>query len=360
MLITDATNLPRLMNCNGSRLMAAVLPPDGNQLARDEGNAAHWVAQQAFNGVSLDQLTNTKAFNGFTITDEMVEHVASYISALDCGEMEISTSHGTEAWLINGRADHIVYSRGIPDELTVDDFKFGWRIVEPENNWTLISHAIGYCIEHQIQPAVIVLRIHQPQPHHPDGKLREWRISYAQLMEFYGQIDRTLTNPSDMLVTGIEWCAKCHALPTCPAARLARCNAIDTTSEAFNDNLADDVLSHELDVLRIAYATIKSQRDALEELVTYRIKNGAVVPNYGLETQYAHTRWKTGISADALTLTTGRECRKVAAAITPAEAKRRGVPETLIKSLTERPMTGTKLIRQSANSRAQKLLQQGN
>lgn len=360
MIITDATNLPRLMNCNGSRLMAAVLPPDSDQTARDEGNAAHWMAQQVFNGASIDSLIDTKAFNGFTMTAEMAEHVASYVSALDCGEMECSTGGSSDAWIVNGRADHIVYSRGIPDELTVDDFKYGWRIVEPDYNWTLIWHAIGYCVTRSIQPAVIVLRIHQPRPHHPSGKLREWRISYAQLMEFYAQINATLSNPSDMLTSGIEWCAKCHALPTCPAARKARYNAIDASAQAFNDDLPDDVLSHELDILRTADAVIKAQRDALEELVSYRIRNGAVVPNYGLETQYAHTRWKTGISAEALSVVTGRECGKPPAPITPAEAKRRGVPESVIKSLTERPMTGTKLIRATADERARRLLNKDN
>lgn len=358
MIITDATNLPRLMNCNGSRLMAAALPPDHDQTARDEGNAAHWMAQRIFDGASVESLIGTKAFNGLTLTEEMAEHVVSYVSALDCGAMEVPTTHAGFGWQINGRADHIVDNTTLRT-LTIDEFKYGWRGVEPENNWTLISHAVGYCKIHNFAPDWITMRVHQPRPHHHAGKLREWTISHAQLMEFAAQIEATLSNPSDMLVTGIEWCAKCYANPTCPAARKARYNAIDAISTAFDDTLSDEVLSHELDVLRIADATIKMQRDALEELITHKIKGGAIVPNYGLDQQFAHTRWKTGIAPEALSLVTGIDCTKPGA-ITPAEAKRRGVPEAVIKSLTDRPVTGIKLVRATATERAARLLNKGN
>jgi hypothetical protein len=346
------------MNCNGSRLMAAVLPPDTDQTARDEGNAAHWMAQKIFDGASVDSLIDTKAFNGFTMTAEMAEHVASYVSSLDCGAMEVATTHGGTNWHINGRADHIV-DNTVKSTLTVDDFKYGWRIVEPDHNWTLISHAIGYCKLHKFAPAEITLRIHQPRPHHPNGKLRTWTISYAQLMEFNAQIEATLSNPSDQLTSGVEWCAKCYALPTCPAARLARYNAIDATTDAFDDTLSDEVLSYELDLLRNADATIKAQRDALEELIAHKIKQGAIVPNYGLEPQYAHTRFKSGISPQALTLASGIDCIKPGT-ITPAEFKRRGGSQAVYDALTERPMTGVKLVRATADQRAARLLNKGN
>lgn len=354
MLITDATNLPRLMNCNGSRIMAAVLPPDSDPTARDEGNAAHWLAQQWFKGVPIDSLVDTKAYNGFVISGEMVDHVGEYIKALDCGDMEINTSFAGANWQVNARADHIAFRNDQEQRLTVDDFKYGWRIVEPEMNWTLIAHAIGYCIRHEIQPTIFVLRIHQPRPYHPAGKVREWRIDYLEMMGLYGQISQTLSNPSEQLQSG-PWCAKCHALPTCPAARLAGYNAIDVTALAFNDLVPDDVLSYELDVLRSAAATIKTRLDAIEELTIHRIKNGAVVPNYGLEAQYAHTRFKPGISPEALTLASGINCIKPGT-ITPAEFKRRGGSEAVLKTLTERPMTGTKLTRSDVSVRAQRLL----
>jgi hypothetical protein len=355
MLTTDATNLGRLMNCNGSRLMAAVLPPDNDPAARDEGNAAHWLASMIFAGqADPSAMIDQRAPNGFMIPLAMVDHAVDYVKSLDCGEMECETSFGTDQWRIAARADHISWRPDIAT-LTIDDFKYGWRIVEPNANWTLIAHAIGYCLSRQIAPAVIILRIHQPRPHHPNGKLREWRCDYRTLRLYYDQINATLSAPTDTLATG-TWCAKCHAEPTCPARRLSSYNAIDATAMAFDDMLSDDVLSHELDVLRLAKSTVSSRLDALEELASHRIKSGAVVPMYSLEHQYANTRWKTGMNAEFLSVATGIDCRKPADAITPAEFKRRGGSEAVIKTMTERPMTGTKLVRSDADARAKRLL----
>ena len=343
--------------------MPAAFPAvDIDPTDRNEGNAAHWIAQQIFNG-TVEQTTgvapNTsivgaKAFNGVVITAEMLDHVGEYLAALDCGEMETVTSFGTDSWRVNARCDHWKFRADL-STLTVDDFKYGWGLVEPEGNWTLIAHAIGLCIFNQIQPATIILRIHQPRPHHPDGKMREWRLTYAELMGYYERIAATMANPSDELRTGIEWCRKCHALATCPAARAARMNAVDATAMTFTDELPDDALAYELDLIRTAKATLDAQLDALEELTAHRLRNGKVIDNYALEAQFANTRWKTGLTPEALTLASGIDCMKPGT-ITPAEAKRRGMPEHVVKSLTERPQTGVKLVRVSAAKRAERLL----
>jgi len=370
MLTTDATNLHRLMNCNGSRHMPPSFPTiDTDPTARDEGNAAHWAAQEWFNGRDPETLINAKAYNGVIVTGEMIDHVSEYLKAIDPGRMEVETSFGTDRWRVNARADHISYRNEVEMvnggngnvlefdnwTLTIDDFKYGHRLVSPVNNWTLIAHAIGYCLFNQITPQTIRLRIHQPRPYHPDGKLREWTIDYLTLRELYQQIDATLTNPRDALVTGIDWCAKCRALATCPAAHTASMNAVDASTLTFNEDIPDAAMTYELDTLRSAQAMLSARLTALEELATYRIKNGAVIDGYGVETQQANTRWKTGITAQALTLASGIDCVKPGF-ITPAEFKRRGGSDAVYKALTERPITGVKLVRASADERAKRLL----
>jgi hypothetical protein len=229
MLTTTADNLPRLMKCNGSRLMPAAFPRvEENNTIRDEGNAAHYMANAVFrNEFSIDELIDRKAPNGVIIDGVMADHVGEYLSALDCGEMEVETSFGVSGiWQINGRCDHRKYNAST-DTLTIDDLKYGYSIVEPEMHWTLIAHAVGSCIGLGITPANVVLRIHQPRQFHPDGKIREWRITYARLMELYAEINATLSAPTDILTTS-DFCRRCHALATCPAARKADMNAIDT------------------------------------------------------------------------------------------------------------------------------------
>lgn len=353
-LITTATELPRLMHCIGSRNMQAALPPDHDHEARDEGTAAHWLANAWFHG--SQHAAGTKAPNGYVITDEMVDHVGTYISALDCGEIEVETTFSGADWEVRARADHIKLMAGVAcgaGTLTIDEFKYGHRLVSPVNNWTLIAHAAGYCLARSIQPERIVFRVHQPRAYHPDGALRTWEIDYATLCSLYGQIDIRLSNPTNELLTGVDICAKCHALPTCPAARQASMNAIDAANIGFNDTLPADTLIYEYELLQRAEATIKNRREAVGELMTHRINSGTVFNGYGLKPRLANSRWKPGITAEAITLASGVDVRKIDT-VTPAEAKRRGMSEDVVKALTERPIIGTKLERIDADATARK------
>ena len=70
MLITDATNLPRIMQCNGSILLQAdPVFAERDATTREEGNAAHWLASVVFNGQhTAIEMVDRKAPNGVYIT----------------------------------------------------------------------------------------------------------------------------------------------------------------------------------------------------------------------------------------------------------------------------------------------------
>lgn len=353
MISVTATELHRLMQCIGSRIMPRAVPVDADREARDKGNAEHWLAEQMFSS-AVEPRAGLVAFNGYVITDEMIEAVSSYVSALDCGEMECDTSYGGDGWQVRGRADHVKFLEGgstTLNTLVIDDYKGGWRIVEPDRNFTLLSHAIGWCIRNNTRPDRIALRIHQPRPYHARGSLREWSCSYEELMGYYHQIAWRLSNPTDELVTGLDHCAKCHALATCPAARTAGMNAIDAATIAFDDTMPKNALTFELETLRHAVAMIENRRDALEELITYRVRNGEVFENYALERRQGQRRWRTGLTGKALSLVTGVDLVKDGI-VTPAEAERRGVSKDVIATLVERPMLDPKLKRIDVDARA--------
>lgn len=346
MITVTATELPRVMHCFGSLQMPPSVPFDRDLVAATEGTAAHWLAEQMFQGAAAH--AGVTAPNGYVITDEMVEHVSQYVSALDCGTMECDTSYSGAGWEVRGRADHLAARDGV---LTIDDFKYGWRIVSPVRNWTLMSHAIGWIIRTQQRPDRIVLRIHQPRPHHPDGPLREWSCSFEELMGFYAQIEHRLTHPTDELVTSLEHCAKCHALATCPAARSASMNALDVMDRVFVDDLPKPVLLHEMELMRQAVGLIEARKDAIEELVTHRIKHGEVFEGYMLERRYGQRRWKPGLTGATLSLAAGVDLSKDGI-VTPAEAERRGVSKEAIAALTDRPLLDPKLKAVDADAKA--------
>lgn len=370
MFITNATNLPRVMACNGSRLMQPSFPKtiDDDTTVRDEGNAAHFMALSAFNGVhTVEELIDRKAPNGIYMTPEMAEHVQSYLNHVEGrGNMEVVTTFEGPTWRVDARADYIWFNQNVlehdadgvvisePGTLHIDDFKYGWRLVEPEMNWTLIAHAVGYCSTRQVTPTRIKFTIHQPRPHHFDGPVRSWSITWAELLKLYEQINMTMSNPTDELRTGPQ-CAKCHALATCPAARAASLNSIDTSEMAFNEDVDNSVLAFSIDQLQRAKTMIETRLKASEELAMHRLRSGQIIDDFGVEMQYTNTRWKSHITVDMMKIITGKNLAKPAL-ITPKQAIKAGVAETIVAPLTERVPTGMKLIRGSAHKRATRIL----
>lgn len=348
MLSVTATELARLMHCIGSRNMSRAVPAEDDDEPRREGNAADWLAIEMFEG--RDVQPGARAPNGWIVTDEMMEHVRQYVSALNCGAVQPNTSWEGEGFEVRGRADHVVMLCHANDQyqnpyhLVVDDLKYGHRLVSPVRNWTLLSHAIGHVIRTGEIPEHVTLRIHQPRAYHPEGPLREWSISYAELLEYHAAIAHRLTNPTDELHTDLDICAKCHALPTCPAARAAGMNAIDARVDvAFDDTMSNDLLAYEMDLLRRAHQTIKNRADALEELITHKVRSGEIVSHDGrrasLKPRLGNRAWLPGIAPDVLCAMTGVDLTKPGV-VTPAEAERRGAS---VDALTQRPNIGTKL-----------------
>lgn len=352
MLSLTATELPRFMACNGFKSLGSVQPFDPSTELTDEGNAVHWLAKQVAGGISPETLIGQSAPNGLFITDEMVENCRDYFEFITSGncKVELDTSYPGNGWEIHGRADCVKCADGI---LTVADLKYGWRIVEPENNWTLISHAIAYCRKHNIQPTTIVFRIFQPRPFHPQGTVREWTIDYAKLATLCGELINVLSHPSSTVCSGSQ-CYKCQCLSQCPAAQIAAMNAIDVAEIAFDSEIENDKLVWMLANLKRAQEIIKQSYDAYEDLALHRLKAGGRLKGYSMQQALGQTTWNDGITSDVVKMMSGVDVR-VDKIMTPAQAKKAGVPEELIKSMTHRPDNGFKLVAVDEKKLAEKM-----
>lgn len=355
MISLTATELPRFMACNGSRLLGGVAPFSDDRTSADEGDATHWLIEQAFNGIhGTDELVDRKAPNGVFITAEMSENVQVYLTdIIGHGLIEAKTSYRSDLWEIRGRADHI--STAIPKELIVSDYKNGWRIVEPEENWTLIWHAVGFLANNAVQGIeTIRLRIYQPRPFHARGKVREWVISYEELISYWGRLKDALENPHDFLNTS-KHCYKCPKMSQCPAHQIALMNAIDVSQSAFNSELDNVQLNQMLDDLSRAEEVLKQGLNAYEELAKHRLRSGESLLNYTLMQGEGRQRWKEGNDAEMVKMLTGVDVSKKDM-LTPKQAKAAGISEDVLATLTETPSKGVVLVRQDINKKAQKLL----
>lgn len=359
MLSVTATDLPRLMLCNGSRLMGASVPPvDATDATKDEGNAVHWLVAQIHAGkFTRETIVGQQSPEGIFITSEMVEHVQDYCAAIAAGNVEVDTSHAGNGWNVRGRADAIVYDF-VSGRLRVADLKYGWRIVEPEMNWTLISHVAGFIVKNPDKPVhMIDLTIFQPRPHHHAGSVRTWSITFAEFAELYKKMDETLKSPDNMLHTGEIQCHYCPALATCPAVNKAKFNAIEASESAFTDQIDNATLAFQLDHLKRASAMLKDLEKAYGELALYRVKKGEIVPNYGTEAELTNRNWKENLTPEFVEILTGKDLTKKQL-ITPAQAEKLGVPKEVVAALTERHNKGVKLVRVDTDAKAKKLFNQ--
>lgn len=352
MLSLTATELPRFMACNGYKSLGGIEPFNPSTEQTDEGNAAHWLCEQVYHGANAEDLIGQTAPNGLYITADMVEYCREYLQFITSGncEVEVDTSYSGNGWEIRGRADCIKHT---DNKLIVADLKYGWRIVEPEDNWTLISHAIAYCQKHNIHPNRIVFKIFQPRPFHPRGTVRECELFYTELVNEYEIICCKLSDPSEFVCSGSQ-CYKCQCLSQCPAAQIAAMNAIDVAEMAFDSEIENDKLVWMLTNLKRAQEIIKQSYEAYEDLALHRLKAGGSLKGYSIQQALGQTTWNDGITSDVVKMMSGVDVR-VDKIMTPAQAKKAGVPEELIKSMTHRPDNGFKLVAVDENKMAEKM-----
>lgn len=358
----NADDLSRFMQCNGSRLMTPTRPAKtGPQSTIALNEAARFVAAEVGrgrlgNGDVRDplDLVDRKTPNGIYITREMADYIDPFIDIQfwrhDIDGYDVARKQETEA--VTGMIDRICFSK--TGTLYVDRLEYGWSIVEPDMNWTLLFHAIHFCAFNNIQPVNIVLSVYQPRPMHHAGKHREWEITYPELLAYSHQLSNALANPTNTITTGPN-CGKCPALTTCPAARKADLNSIEVSERAFDDSVTNDELAIHLDEITRAQQQLKASEDALTELARHRIRNGQVIENYGLESSWTNKRWDDHVTPDLMKLITGVDLSKPGL-ITPTQAKKLGVHEAVIDTFARRHETGVKLVRESADKRAKRLL----
>lgn len=364
----DATSLPRLLQCGASKSMPTFVPLADTQ--SDDvlaGNAVHWLAAGALSGriIDLDEWIDRKAPNGVYLTDEMIDHVRWYVEGVTKDrsnhkrlvEQDMTAWNADRSITIGCRPDHLTddmaeYGRRI----RIDDFKYGWRLVEVENNWTLIAHACAYIADKVIAPDTIMeFRIWQPRPFHPSGKMRVWIVDAYHLMALRDYIFNTLALTSDQLQTG-WYCLHCPAMTNCPASRKASMTMLDVAERAIPDNMTLDEMSMMMDALTVGDYTLKAYKDALAERITDSLRNGQTVRNYRLKPYEGALAWVEGIDETALRLLVkpGKAVSKPTPLLTPTQLKK-AIPELVLKQITYRKPGGLTLERKDTDQLAQEM-----
>jgi hypothetical protein len=338
------SGLARPMVCAGYKFLETHKSPTND--AAEGGTAAG----EYLEGLLLNKPLGTVASNGVVFTEDMkffTTPIAEDIKIRANGneiycehEINWTTRSGIE---IAGRPD-IAFEESVK-RLNIEDLKYGWGIVEVFENWQLLGYAIGEVIRRGIAYEEISLKIHQPRAHHEDGPVREWVLTYEELLEYKEKIEVRMQAivDGDRTLQTSNMCKYCEgAAEACPAFNRLFHRALEVSTELSQDSITNEELSRQLDEIKRAEEVIKIKKDSMTQLGTIRINEGQLIPNYSIVQNYGNRTWKKGVTAEVIKMMTGKDVTQEAF-MTPAKAEKAGVSKEFVKGLTEKYYKGVSL-----------------
>lgn len=344
------------MTCAGS-LRFEDLPEQETNDAAKEGTAAGELLAHLLLGTPVP----THATNGVPFDDDMKFFVQEPFKDIISKSREIlcetPINWTTRSGIVIKGSYDVSFTHN--NTLYIDDLKYGWGIVDVKENWQLLGYAIGEVIRRQQSFARIVMRIHQPRPHHEDGPTREWVISYEQLLDYKEQIEDRM----DQINAGLSELVTGPKCKYCPAAANSACTAFNRAvfhgvdyilSEFKQDSINDKEISFQLEMFDRIAEIMKIKKGSLEQLAVSRIKSGSIIPNYMAEASYGDRKWKPGISPKVIETLTGIKIVE-STMLSPAKAEKLGVPKELIKTYVDRHFIGQKLVRKDSSELGNKI-----
>lgn len=337
---------PRLIAQGGSETSQEVTAP------QMEGIAAHWVMEQQVSGVPVD----TTAPNGITVTPEMVEGAVVFHEELLRLNGEISIEHEVDIPLITpdsegaelkGRMDAAVV-RTNDMALYVLDYKFGWGIVEPYENYQLICYALGAISKFfpNIYPNNIHLGIVQPRPYHPEGAVRYWSLSAVELLKYADRVMfayREAKSDSPSLKAGLH-CMNCPARVNCIANQKEVYLLSDALVQRTPAVMAPQTLGREIKFLQYLTSMAEARLSGLEPVALEYIKSGIRVEGWGAAPGRGNREWsreESEIIALGKMYGVQMSDTKIKS---PAKAEAAGLPKTVVNSVSRKTPGELKLV----------------
>lgn len=343
--------LARPMTCAGSLFFK--LPRQPTNAAAEEGTAAGEYLEHLLVGATNVERTHAK--NGVEFSSEMKSYITPVAeSILNHAEgakitCETSINWKTRSGIeIKGKYD-VAYAIG--DTLFISDLKYGWGLVEVKSNWQLLAYAIGEVLRRGEHFETIVLTIEQPRPHHEDGPVRTWEITYDELLGFKEQIearmDKIASGFSELVTsTHCKYCPASGA--ACTAFNRAVFSCVDVVlDQAMQDDITDQELADQLDLMARVSDVLKIKTESIKALAVDRIGKNKLIPGYACEQTWGDRKWKSDVTPEIIEMMTGISIVE-RVMLSPAKSEKLGIPKDLVKMCVERASAGSKLVKKSA------------
>lgn len=349
--IIRSSSLPRFMQCNGFTQFIGL--PETESDAAKEGTAFHELVEFKFKNQHVDFPLVAK--NGVNFDQDMHYYASKVLPLIPSDaicEQEISFGL-TNSYAVVGHLDYAWEENG-GDTLVIMDIKYGHRIVEVENNYQLLSYAIGEMMKRQRSYSSIKMMIVQPRPYHIDGWVRSVTITPTDLENAYNAMVAKATEPKQFATS--DKCRYCPGAATnCPALNIAFYNSADVVmNDTMSEGLTPDQASQMLKTYERIKDIFKIKMDALKDQVKDRIMKGEAIPGFGVQKQYGHRKWRKDVDVEAFKLMTGVDLTATYT-MSPAEIEKKGIDESIIDAFAEKPFKGVDLVQIDQSKLADKI-----
>lgn len=346
----------------------------GDKQAAEEGTAVHWVMEQMLSFMPVAPPVGAVSPNGITVTQEMLDSAAMFANDVmntlglhwrAIAEVEkpvkIPRVHPTHNW---GTPDCRAWVYGVAPLdtlLYIWDLKYGHGIVEVFENDQLIDYAAG-CLSEMNErrgaaglPAIsesnvtVIMRIVQPRAYHPDGPIREWRIKATDLRPYVHALAMAAdeaTGPNPQCRPVATACEHCKARHACEALQRAVYRGMDIVHRAQSVEMSPAAIGLELRMLHEIQGLMEARRTGLEQQVESMFLAGKSVPHWTMKPGQSREKWRDGKAAEIIALGKmyGIDVTAPPEAITPKQAKDKGLPADIVAAYSFRPPSAKKLV----------------
>lgn len=344
--------------CPGSAQMQAAYPDPEDSPEAIEGTAAHFYVSERLHG--REPTVGMLAPNGYPLDQEMIDGAQALLA--DVWSV-LATWPGAELWVDRRVYMPIIHAEnwGTLDVAVIDranrrahlwEYKYGHRFVDAAGNWQLLDYGVGVmrelavCAEWPLWS--LTLTVAQPRNFHPIGPIREWRVDGRTLLDVYVpkfyEAAKAATAENPMLRTN-DHCRDCSARRACPALQRAGAIATDVSLVAQPVELPPHAVGLELRQIDDAIRRLEARRTGLEEQALGLIRSGQRVPFFTAQHASGRETWTVPLDqVFALGDNFGVDLRKPAA-LTPGQARKAGIDETVISAYAGKPRGALRLER---------------
>lgn len=345
----------RRVACPGSRALEARFPEVIESSASREGTAAHWVAQNYLAGIYAMEAV---APNGEPITKEMMEGADLYEHEIkwankDGGgtlhieeRVDISNVHpdcwGTpDCWFI------------VDSTLHIFDYKYGHGFVEVFENWQLLEYAAGVA-KTAGTVTKVTMTIIQPRCYTREGQTRSWTITAAELYRYIGILQQAeaLASDDNAICIPNPECSNCLGRHACTALQYTAGRQMDVVKTHGYHELTPMQTGLELKHFRQVAQLLEARLTGLEEQAKSMIARGELVTGFKLEPGQGREHWSKSIPEVLIVgELMGIDLTKPAEAITPVQARKLGLDDSVLKEYSQRIAGKLKLIEDNSASK---------